>query len=76
MARMNLHGVPDEVYAALVKGAEENRRPLNAFVVERLAEVANVVNMADYVASYTPPVGTGVTVDDAVAAVREVRDAS
>jgi len=34
------------------------------------------LRMADYVASYEPPRGTGLTVDDAVAAVREVREAS
>jgi hypothetical protein len=76
MKRMNLRDVPDEVYAALSHGAEANRQSLNAFVVDRLTEVAEVLGIADYVASYQPPQGTGVTLDDAVAAVREVREAS
>lgn len=76
MKRMNLRDVPDEVYDALSEGAEANRQSLNAFVVERLAEVARVLSIADYVASYDPPRGTGVTIDDAAAAVRDVREAS
>ena len=76
MKRMNLRDVPDEVYAALTEGAASNRQSLNAFVVERLTEVAHVLNVADYVNSYEPPRGTGVTLDDAVAAVRDVREAS
>ncbi len=76
MKRMNLRDVPDEVYVALAHGAEANRQSLNAFVVERLTEAAQVLSTADYVASYRPPQGTGVTLDDAAAAVREVRNAS
>lgn len=76
MTRINLRDVPDDVYAKLSKAAEDNHQSLNSFVVERLTEVADVVNMADYLASYAPPRGTGVTLDDSVAAVREVRDAS
>lgn len=76
MARINLRDVPDEIYAALVRGAEDSHQSLNSFVVDRLTEIADVVTMADHVASYSPPRGTGVTVDDAVAAVRDVRDAS
>jgi len=76
MRRMNLRDVPDEVYATLASGAEANHQSLNAFVVEWLAELARTLRMADYVASYEPPRGTGLTVDDAVAAVREGREAS
>lgn len=76
MKRMNLRDVPDEVYAALADGAEESRQSLNAFVVERLAEVAQVLRVADYLESYDPPGGTGVTIEDATAAVRKVREAS
>lgn len=76
MKRMNLRDVPDDVHAALAEAAEGNGQSLSAFVVDRLAEVARVVRVADYVASYRPPRGTGVTVDDAAAAVREVREAS
>lgn len=74
--RINLRDVPDEVYTALTRAAHANRQSLNAFVVERLTEVAQVANVAEYVGSYEPPRGTGVTLDDAVAAVREVRETS
>jgi len=76
MKRMNLRDVPDDVYAALVSSAEDNRQSLSAFVVDRLAEVAQVARVAQYVSSFTPPRGTGVTIEDAVTAVREVREAS
>ena len=76
MKRMNLRDVPDEVYAALAEAAEANRQSLSAFVVDRLTEVAQLAHLADYVAAYVPPQGTGVTLDDAAAAVREVREAS
>jgi hypothetical protein len=76
MKRMNVRDVPDDVYAALAAAAEHNRQSLSAFVVDRLAEVAQVIRVADYVASYAPPRRTGVTIEEAVAAVRAVRDAS
>lgn len=74
--RMNLRDVPEDVYAALARAAEANRQSLSAFVVERLTEVARVTQIDDYVASYQPPEVTGVTIKDAVTAVREVREAS
>lgn len=76
MKRMNLRAVPDDVYAALARAAEANRQSLSAFVVERLTEVAQVTRLDDCVASYQPPEGSGVTIEDAAAAVREVREAS
>lgn len=76
MRRMNLRDVPEDVYIALAEAAEANRQSLSAFVVERLTEVAQVTRIDDYVASYQPPEGSGVTIEDAVAAVREVREAS
>jgi hypothetical protein len=76
MKRVNLRDVPDEVYATLVEAAEVNRQSLNSYVIDRLAEVARVARLAEYVRSYVPPEGTGVTLDDAAAAVREVREAS
>jgi plasmid stability protein len=76
MKRMNLREVPDEVYATLVAGAAAHHQSLNAFVVDRLGELAQVFRAADYVASYEPPSGTGVTLEDAVAAVREAREVS
>ena len=76
MKRMNLRDVPDEIYTTLVEAAEVNRQSLNAFVVDRLAEVAQVARLDDYVASYTPLRGSGVTLEDSTAAVREMREAS
>lgn len=76
MKRMNLRDVPDDVYKTLASAAEGNRQSLNSFVLDRLAEVARAARVADYVSSYPAPKGTGVTVEDAVAAVRDVRTAS
>ncbi len=76
MKRMNLRDVPDEVYTALAEAAEPNRQSLSAFVVDRLTEVAQVARLGDYVASYIPPSGSGISVEEAAEAVREVREAS
>ena len=76
MKRMNLRDVPDDVYAVLVQAAEQNRQSLSAYVVDRLTEVITVLGVADYVDSYVPPRRTGVSLEDAVDAVREVREAS
>jgi hypothetical protein len=76
MKRMNLRDVPDDVYDALAEAAAAKRQSLSAFVVDRLAEVAQTTRLGDYLASYAPPKATGVSVEDAVAAVREVREAS
>lgn len=76
MKRMNLRDVPDDVYAALAGAADAHRQSLSVFVVERLTEVAKVTRLDDYLASYQPPEGSGVTIEDAATAVREVREAS
>lgn len=76
MKRMNLRDVPDDVYATLAEAADANRQSLSAFVVDRLTEVARVARLGDYIASYTPPTGSGITLEDAASAVREVREAS
>lgn len=76
MKRMNIRDVPDDVYGALARAAGEHRQSLNAYVVDRLTDLARVAGMVVYLDSYQPPTATGLTVDDAVAAVREVRDAS
>ena len=73
---MNLRDVPDGVYDVLVAAAKDSRQSLSAFVVDRLSEVAQAVRVADYVATYPAPRGTGVTAEDGVAVVREVREAS
>ena len=76
MKRMNLRDVPDDVYGDLARAAEKSRQSLNAFVVDRLAEVARSLRAAEYVASYVPPQNTRVSLADIVEAVREVREAS
>lgn len=76
MKRMNLRDVPDDVYTALSEAARANRQSLSAFVVDRLVEVAQLTRLAEYIASYRPPEGSGVTLEDTTAAVREVREAS
>jgi hypothetical protein len=76
MKRMNLRDVPDDVYEALAEAASANRQSLSAYVVDRLAEAAQVARLGDYLAAYRPAEGSQVTLDEAVAAVREVREAS
>jgi hypothetical protein len=76
MRRMNLRDVPDDVYAALADAAAASRQSLSAYVVDRLAEAAQAARIGDYLRTYQPPAGTGVTLEDATAAVRGVREAS
>ncbi|MBO0805451.1 MAG: hypothetical protein J2P25_20535 [Nocardiopsaceae bacterium] len=75
MRRMNLREVPDDVYEVLSAAAETRRQSLNAFVVDVLTETASVISLADYVHSYQPPSGTGISLEDAAAAVRAGREA-
>lgn len=76
MKRMNLRDVPDDVYDALSAAADAKRQSLNAFVVDRLTEAAAVTHLDDYLASYQPPQGSGVSLEDAATAMRQVREAS
>jgi hypothetical protein len=76
MKRMNLRDVPEDVYAVLAQAAEQNRQSLTSSVVVRLSTVAQVISVTGYSAPYLPPRRTGVSLEDAVAAVREVREAS
>lgn len=76
MKRMNLRDVPDDVYAALAQAAAKERQSLSAYVVDRLEEFARTARLAEYVDSYPAPRGTGVSVQGAVDAVHEMRDAS
>jgi hypothetical protein len=76
MKRMNLRGVPDDVYANLLGAAESSRQSLNAYVVERLTEVARAARVVDYLATYPKPSRTRITLEEAAEAVREVREAS
>lgn len=75
MRRMNLRDVPDDVYSAIADAATANRQSLSAYVVDRLTEVADASRLADYLAAYQPP-ASGVTLEEAAAAVRKVREAS
>lgn len=76
MKRMNLRDVPDDVYAALSEAASTNRQSLSAYVVDRLTEAAQVARLSDYVNAYQSTDASEVSLEDAVAAVREVREAS
>jgi hypothetical protein len=76
MRRMNLRDVPEDVYAALAQAAEAHRQSLSGYVIDRLAEVVQILGVADYVDSYAPPRRTGVSLEDAVQAIRDVREAS
>lgn len=76
MKRMNLRDVPDDIYAALSEAAAARRQSLNAYVVERLTEAARAARLGDYLAEYRPAIGGDLALEDAVAAVREVREAS
>ncbi|HEX4396438.1 MAG TPA: hypothetical protein VH136_02275 [Trebonia sp.] len=76
MKRMNLREVPDDVYDTLSGAAAARSQSLNAFVVDVLTEMASVITLADYVHSYQPPSGTGISLEDVVAAVRAGREES
>ncbi len=73
---MNLRDVPDDVYAVLAQAAAKNKQSLSAYVVDRLTEVTEVLSVAEYVETYAPPRRTGVSLEDAVNAVREARQVS
>ena len=76
MKRMNLRDVPDDVYSALADAASASRQSLSAYVVDRLTEAAQIARLGDYVATFEPPIDTGLSLEDAATAVREVREAS
>ena len=67
--RMNVPDVPDDATAGLVEAAEGNAGSLSAFVVDRFTEAGQ---LKGFVASYRPPPDSGITSDDAIAAVQEV----
>lgn len=73
---MNLREVSDDVYRALTSAAEANRQSLSAFVVDRLTEAAKVARLSDYTSTHVEPRGSGATLEEATAAVREVSEAS
>ena len=75
MKRVNLRDVPDDVYSALSEAASDNRQSLSAYVVDRLVEAAQIARLGDYLNAYQPA-GGGISLEDAAAAVREVREAT
>ncbi len=75
MKRLNLRDVPDDVYQTLVDAAEASGRSLNSFVVDRLRETVELLRLPGYVDSYLPPSNTGISLEEAAAAIRAVRDA-
>ncbi|MBQ0987247.1 hypothetical protein KBZ10_22545 [Streptomyces sp. F63] len=74
MKRINLRDVPDETYQTLVRCAEANRQSLNAFVVDQLEDLAKTANLTTFLDLYEPPAGTGISIEDAVDAVRAARE--
>jgi hypothetical protein len=75
---MNLRDVSDQMTCTSPSCKRRRRIASRStpFLVDRLIEVAQVVRLADYVAAYSPLQETGLTLDDAAAAVREVRTTS
>lgn len=71
---MNPRDVPDDVYVALADAAAASCQSLSVYVVERLTEIAQTAQVADCLASYQPPLGSGLTLEDASAAVRAIRE--
>lgn len=57
-------------------GTQPTLRLARIRFVDRLTEVAKTTRLGDYVASYPSPAGSGISLEDAVSAVREVHDAS
>ncbi|PRY01735.1 hypothetical protein [Allonocardiopsis opalescens] len=55
-------------------GPDGTHEPPNAFAAGRSPEATEVADMAAYLDGYTPPTGTGLSVGDAVAAVRAARE--
>lgn len=76
MKRINLRDVPDDVYSSVAAAAASNRQSLNAYVLERLAEMARAARIGEYLSGYRAPDATGISSDDVVDAVRHVREAS
>jgi hypothetical protein len=76
MRRISLRGVPDDVHAALADAATASGQSLNAYIVDRLTDLANAARLADHLAAYQPPTDSRVSLEDATAAVRGIREGS
>jgi antitoxin FitA len=74
-SNLTLRGIPARVRATLASRAKARRQSLNAYLIDVLAREADTPTMSEVLADVEAirrP--TGLTGDDAVAAVREVRD--
>lgn len=73
---LTVRALPTDVRATLAARAKARRQSLNAYLLDILSREANTPTMDEVLADIdrTRP-ATGLTTDDAVAAVRAVRDA-
>lgn len=74
-SNLTLRGIPFRVRATLASRAKARRQSLNAYLIDVLAREADTPTMSEVLADVEAirrP--TGLTGDDAVAAVREARD--
>ncbi len=74
-SNLTLRGIPTRVRVTLAARAKARRQSLNAYLIDVLAREADTPTMSEVLADVEAirrP--TGVTGDDAVAAVREARD--
>ncbi|MBV9382658.1 MAG: hypothetical protein JOY82_15510 [Streptosporangiaceae bacterium] len=75
-SNLTLRGLPSRVRAKLTKRAKSRHQSLNAYLLDLLtreAEIPTMSEVLDDIEAIRRP--TGVTDDDAVAAVRAARDA-
>jgi hypothetical protein len=75
-SNLTLRAIPARVRATLVARARARHQSLNAYLIEMLTREADTPDMSEVLADIEAirrP--TGLTGDDAVAAVREARDA-
>ena len=75
-SNLTLRGIPARVRATLAARAKARHHSLNAYLIEVLTREADTPTMSEVLADIEAirrP--TGLTGDDAVAAVREARDA-
>ena len=74
-SNLTLRGIPARVRATLASRAKARRQSLNAYLIDVLAREADTPTMSEVLADVEAirrP--TGLTGDDAVAAVREARE--
>lgn len=74
-SNLTIRALPARVRKTLAARAKARRQSLNSYVVERLTLDADTPTMEDWLAelnAFRSP--TGITGDDVVAAIREVRE--